>query len=86
MAVMSLKCRLLQLAALCFFWPLAASMHQLPGVIMLDYLSFNKTVGRFPYALIKFDSVFPHADKQLVVAHAYSPNYVEIYRPLLNFC
>ncbi|XP_075167384.1 endoplasmic reticulum protein 29-like protein wbl [Haematobia irritans] len=34
-----------------------------PGCVELDDLIFNKTIARFPYALVKFDIAFPYGEK-----------------------
>uniref|UniRef100_A0A1I8MQK1 Protein windbeutel n=1 Tax=Musca domestica TaxID=7370 RepID=A0A1I8MQK1_MUSDO len=34
-----------------------------PGCVDLDDIIFNKTIERFPYALIKFDIAFPYGEK-----------------------
>jgi hypothetical protein len=43
-----------------------ASTPALRGVILLDHLSFNKTVGKFPHTIVKFDSIFPNDGKHTV--------------------
>ncbi|KAI8035848.1 protein windbeutel [Drosophila gunungcola] len=50
---------------------LLAAFHSLPstwaisctGCVDLDELNFQKTVERFPYAIVKFDIAFPYGDK-----------------------
>ena len=34
----------------------------LQGVVLLDSLTFNRTVGAFPFSLVKFDSGYPTGD------------------------
>lgn len=47
-----------------------------PGCVDLDDIIFNKTIQRFPYALVKFDIAFPYGEKHeafaafSVAAHA----------------
>lgn len=38
------------------------------GVVQLDSLSFNKTVRRFPFSLVKFDGGYPTGEKHKVFA------------------
>ncbi len=52
------------------FWPFIllalftwVTADQLPGVLQLDSLSFNKTLRAFPFSVIKFDIGNPHGDK-----------------------
>lgn len=50
---------------------LLAALHSLPsvralacgGCVDLDEINFQRTVERFPYALVKFDIAFPYGDK-----------------------
>ncbi|XP_017051767.1 protein windbeutel [Drosophila ficusphila] len=50
---------------------LLAAFHSIPstlaiscaGCVDLDELNFQKTVERFPYAVVKFDIAFPYGDK-----------------------
>lgn len=43
--------------------PLSTLANACPGCVDLDDLIFNKTIQRFPYALIKFDIAFPYGEK-----------------------
>ncbi|TRY63958.1 hypothetical protein TCAL_11026 [Tigriopus californicus] len=38
------------------------------GVVQLDSLSFNKTVRRFPFSLVKFDGGYPTGEKHKIFA------------------
>ena len=48
---------------LCLYFASLASCSDLLGVLQLDTLSFNKTVRKFPYSFIKFDTGYPTGEK-----------------------
>ena len=52
---------LLLLVAFALFASVSAT--PLPGVPMLDGISFNKTLTAFPFSVIKFDSGYPTGEK-----------------------
>ncbi|XP_055837802.1 protein windbeutel [Episyrphus balteatus] len=51
------------------FFTIIFSYHLTPtkasclGCVDLDYITFNKLISKYPYALVKFDTAFPYGDK-----------------------
>ncbi|KAM7341646.1 endoplasmic reticulum protein 29-like protein wbl [Cochliomyia hominivorax] len=44
-------------------WSSYTMANTCPGCINLDDINFDKTLKRFPYALVKFDIAFPYGEK-----------------------
>ncbi|XP_017077296.1 protein windbeutel [Drosophila eugracilis] len=69
---------------------LLAAFHSVPstwaisctGCVDLDELNFQKTVERFPYALVKFDIAFPYGEKHEAFA-AFSKSAHRVTKDLL---
>uniref|UniRef100_A0A1I8PBD7 Protein windbeutel n=1 Tax=Stomoxys calcitrans TaxID=35570 RepID=A0A1I8PBD7_STOCA len=47
----------------CLAWASIVQAAICPGCVELDDIIFNKTIARFPYALVKFDIAFPYGEK-----------------------